>query len=103
GRIELMMSNRFLHRGIVGARGRLAVSVLAAGFACAAVAQQEVPFRGGIPVAPEGLADLALGDGPFEFPTGEGQDIRVVALTKSLEFPYAIEFLPDDTILVTER
>jgi aldose sugar dehydrogenase len=58
---------------------------------------------GGIPVAPQGLADKPLGDGPFEFETGEGQDIRVAVVTKALSFPYAIEFLPNGDMLVTER
>jgi aldose sugar dehydrogenase len=62
-----------------------------------------VPFQGGIPVAPQGLANKPLGSGPFEYATGEGQDIRVVVVTKELSFPFAIAFLPDGTMLVTER
>ena len=68
-----------------------------------AQAQQSVPFRFGNPVAPEGLAGKPLPDGPFEYPTAEEQDIRVVVVTKELEFPYNLEFLPDGTLLVTER
>ena len=49
-------------------------------------AQQDVPFNFGIPVAPEGLANQPLGDGPFRYKTGEGMDIRVVVLTKEIEF-----------------
>jgi glucose/arabinose dehydrogenase len=66
-------------------------------------AQQSVPFQFGIPVAPLGLANKPLGDGPFEYVTAEGQDIRVVVLTKALEFPYSFGFLPDGTLLITER
>jgi glucose/arabinose dehydrogenase len=62
-----------------------------------------VPFQGGIPVAPLGLSNKPLGTGPFEYATGEGQDIRVVVVTKNLSFPFAIAFLPDGTTLVTER
>ena len=80
----------------------LALPLAVIGFG-AASAQQSVPFRGSIPVAPEGLANQPLPAGPLEFPTGEGQDIRVVVVTKELEFPYALEFLPDGTMLVTER
>jgi len=68
-----------------------------------ASAQQSVPFQFGIPVAPQGVANKPLGDGPFEYATAEGQDIRVVVVTKALEFPYSLEFLPDGTLLVTER
>jgi glucose/arabinose dehydrogenase len=62
-----------------------------------------VPFQGGIPVAPLGLSNKSLGSGPFEYATGEGQDIRVVVVTKELSFPFAIAFLPDGTMLMTER
>jgi glucose/arabinose dehydrogenase len=78
--------------------------LLTATLGCAiAFAQQKVPFAGGIPVAPQGLADRPLPDGPMTFATGEGQDIQVVVVTKELEFPYALAFLPDGTLLVTER
>jgi aldose sugar dehydrogenase len=82
----------------------LSIVVLAAAGVCApASAQQSVPFQFGIPVAPQGLANKPLGDGPFEFPTAEDMDIRVVVVTKDLEYPYALEFLPDGSMLVTER
>jgi glucose/arabinose dehydrogenase len=65
--------------------------------------QQTVPFQGGIPVAPLGLAGHKLPAKPVEFDTGEGQRIRVSAVTRALEFPWALTFLPDGTMLVTER
>jgi len=65
--------------------------------------QQTVPFQGGIPVAPQGLAGRKLPDKPVEFPTAEGQRIRVVAVTRALEFPWSLAFLPDGSMLVTER
>ncbi len=68
-----------------------------------ASAQREVPFRMGIPVAPSGLADKPLGDGPFDYPTGEGQNIRVTVLTKALSYPFTMTFLPDGTLLITQR
>ncbi|HEX6999607.1 MAG TPA: PQQ-dependent sugar dehydrogenase [Gammaproteobacteria bacterium] len=88
------------HRSLAFLSAPLALLALAS---APAGAQQSVPFANGIPVAPQGLADKPLGDGPFDFPTGEGQDIRVVVVTKALSFPYALEFLPDGTLLVTER
>src|SRR5215471_3420511 len=69
----------------------------------AAFAQQKVPFQNGIPVAPKGLEARPLPDKPVVFDTAEGQKIRVVVVTKELEFPWAINFLPDGTTLVTER
>jgi glucose/arabinose dehydrogenase len=66
-------------------------------------AQQTVPFSGNVPVAPLGLAKRALPDTPMEFDTAEGQSIRVVVVTKALEYPWALAFLPDGSMLVTER
>ena len=60
-------------------------------------AQQTVPFQGGIPVAPLGLAGRPLPDRPVEFDTARGQKIRVVVVTKALEYPWSLAFLPDGT------
>jgi glucose/arabinose dehydrogenase len=69
----------------------------------AGLGQQSVPFKGGIPVAPTGLAGKRLPDKPVEFDTGEGERIRVVVVTKALSYPFGMAFLPDGNILVTER
>jgi glucose/arabinose dehydrogenase len=68
-----------------------------------ALAQRDVPFQRGIPVAPTGLADKPLGAGPFDYATGEGQNIRVTVLTKELSFPFTLTFVPDGTMLITQR
>ena len=65
--------------------------------------QQKVPFQNGIPLAPEGLAHRPLPKLPMEFDTGEGQKIRVVAVARGLESPFSAAFLPDGSMLVTER
>lgn len=80
----------------------VAIPVLA-GTLCIASAQQKVPFSYGVPVAPTGLADQPLPDGPFVYKTAEGQDIRVAVFTKGLEYPYSMAFLPSGDMLVTER
>ena len=67
------------------------------------VGQRTVPFAGGIPVAPTGLANKPLGPGPFVYDTGEGQRIRVVVVTKGLSYPFSMTWLPDGSMLVTER
>jgi glucose/arabinose dehydrogenase len=66
-------------------------------------AQQKVPFSNGIPVAPTGLADQPLGEGPFHYRTGEKQDIQVTVFARGLEYPYSMAFLPTGELLVTER
>ena len=67
------------------------------------IGQQNVPFANGIPVAPTGLAGKPLGAGPFVYDTGEGQRIRVVVVTKGLSYPYSMTWLPDGSMLVSER
>src|ERR1051325_2249561 len=69
----------------------------------ALAAQQAVPFRNNIPVAPTGLADRPLPKLPMEFDTGEGQRIRVSVVARGLTYPWSMAFLPDGSMLVTER
>jgi glucose/arabinose dehydrogenase len=66
---------------------------------------KDVPFdeKFHIPVAPRGLANHPLPPLPVEYDTAEGQRIRVVAVTRDIESPFCIAFLPDGAMLVTER
>ncbi len=80
----------------------LAIPLLAA-TCCLAWAQQKVPFSLGVPVAPTGLADQPLPEGPFVYRTAEQQDVRVAVVTRGLEYPYSLAFLPSGELLVTER
>lgn len=57
-------------------------------------AQQQAPI--GVPVPP-------LGDGPWVFDTAEQHEIIVSVVTKGLSHPWAIAFLPNGDMLVTER
>ena len=50
----------------------------------------------GVPVPP-------LGTGPFVFDTAEQHKIRVSVVTRGLSHPWGIAFLPDGSMLVTER
>jgi len=68
-----------------------------------AFAQQNVPFANGVPVAPIGLSDQPLREGPFVYRTAEQQDVRVSVVTRALEYPYSVAFLPGGELLVTER
>jgi glucose/arabinose dehydrogenase len=71
--------------------------------ASAGAAQQKVPFRNNIPVAPQGILVPPLPDKPVGFHTAEGQDIRVAVVVKGLAHPWSLAFLPDGSLLVTER
>jgi aldose sugar dehydrogenase len=79
------------------------VGLAAAVFALPLAAQQEVPMRNGIPVAPSGLVVPPLPERPVVYDTAEGQDIRVVVVARDLEQPWSIAFLPGGDLLVTER
>jgi aldose sugar dehydrogenase len=65
--------------------------------------QHKVPFNKGIPVAPQGLAGHKLPNLPIEYETAEGQRIKLVAVTRDVEYPMSIAFLPDGSMLVPER
>jgi aldose sugar dehydrogenase len=66
-------------------------------------AQQDVPFQGEIPRAPQGLRVPPLPEQPIYYETAEGQDIRVVVYVRGLERPWSLAWVDDDTMLVTER
>ena len=57
-------------------------------------AQEQAPI--GVPVPP-------LGDGPWVFDTAEQHKIRVSVVAGGLSHPWAIAFLPDGGMLITER
>jgi glucose/arabinose dehydrogenase len=66
-------------------------------------AQQQVPFRNDIPVAPQGLAELPPPTAPVRYETAEGQNIEVTVVTRGLARPWSLAFVGNDTLLVTER
>jgi len=66
-------------------------------------AQQTVPVRNGIPVAPTGIVVPPMPDKPVVYHTAEGQDIRAYVFTHGLKRPWSITFLPNGDMLVTER
>ena len=78
-------------------------AVLLGALAVVAPSQQKVAMDKGIPVAPSGLAKRPLPSLPMTFDTGEGQKIRVTAFARGLESPFSAQFLPDGSMLVTER
>lgn len=67
------------------------------------MAQQNVPFANGIPVAPKGLAGKKLPARPVIYETGEGETIRVVVQNRGLEHPYGAVWIPNGPMLVIER
>lgn len=87
--------------------GRLSLLTLPLLLSCVlpatAHAQQNVEFRGGIPVAPTGIANRALDSGPWTYATAEGMDIKVEVAARGIEYPMAMAFLPDGGMLVVSR
>jgi glucose/arabinose dehydrogenase len=74
------------------------ITALALLLATSSSAQQPAPAAApiGIPVPP-------LGTGPFVFDTAEQHKLRVVVVTKELSHPWSLVFLPDGSMLVSER
>jgi aldose sugar dehydrogenase len=66
-------------------------------------AQQRVPFRNNIPVAPQGIPAVPLPEAPVVYDTAEGQKIRVSVVVRGLANPWSLVWLPDGSLLVTER
>ncbi len=52
---------------------------------------------------PIGVPPAPLGDGPFVLDTAEQHKVRVVVVAKGLSHPWSLAFLPDGSMLVTER
>ena len=73
------------------------------GAAFPATAQQTVPFEGGAPVAPAGFEPQPIPAEPLEYDTAEVMRIRVVPVARGLVNPWSLAFLPDGTMLVTEK
>lgn len=86
----MAFSNRFF--ATRNASVLLPVSLLSA-MLCSSNAQQSAI---GVPVPP-------LSSGPFVMDTAEQHKIRVTVVTKGLVHPWALAFLPDGRMLVTER
>ena len=81
-------------------------------FAGAVVAQQPPAGRGaapqgaragGAPPPPSGIPREPLGSGPWNYAAAEGVKFRLSVVTKGLQNPWDLEFLPDGRMLVTER
>jgi glucose/arabinose dehydrogenase len=87
-------------------------SVLVVTMVAAGAAQQTVPRgRGGTPIAPSGIPAVPLPSRPLEFPTAEGQNIRVVVVARGMSSPWSMVWLPGGSstalgagdMLITQR
>jgi len=67
--------------------------------AAALSAQQQQPQQ----PPPIGVPHVSLGAGPFLFDTAEQHRIRVVVVARGLVHPWSVAFLPDGSMLITER
>jgi len=60
-------------------------------------------MRGVVPPGPRPLPSPPLGDGPWVYSTFEQRDIKVSVVTRGLSHPWSLAFLPDGSLLITER
>src|SRR2546425_421094 len=90
-------SNRRLPMRAIALNSALLFVLLAA-----AESAQGQRGRGPLP-PPIGVAAVALPDGPLVVDTAEQHKIRVVPLIRGLSHPWSLAFLPDGSMLVTER
>ena len=58
---------------------------------------------GGAAPPPSGVPRAPLGDGPWTFEAAEQTRLRVSVVTKGLVNPWNLVFLPDGSLLITER
>jgi glucose/arabinose dehydrogenase len=71
--------------------------------------QKDFPYpvvrdqRGAVPPGPRQLPSPSLAPGPFTYQTAEAGTVRVTVVTRGISHPYAMAFLYDGAILVTER
>jgi aldose sugar dehydrogenase len=83
--------------------GWLVVGGAFAGVSFVGAAQQTVPFENGTPVAPAGFEPQPIPAEPIEYDTAEVMRIRVVPVARGLVNPWSLAFLPDGSMLVTEK
>jgi aldose sugar dehydrogenase len=101
-----MYSSRPLRRCVSGlALGSGLMLITAAGRAQQAPAQPPQQGGGVAAFAPPAIVwpSPPLPDGPIMLESAEVRSLRVVVMTKALQQPWSIAFLPDGAILVTER
>src|SRR3989454_11298965 len=60
-------------------------------------------LRDVIPRGPRPLPSPPLGSGPWVYSTFEQLDIKVIVVTTGLSHPWSLAFLPDGSILITDR
>ena len=78
-----------MSKSITATAGAVALALAATG-----AAQQPPPI---------GAAPVTLANTPYVFDTAEQHKIKVSVVAKGFKRPFAIEFLPDGDLLVTER
>jgi aldose sugar dehydrogenase len=85
------------------------VVIAIAAFAMSATALVSTQQRAGGPApqapppAPLGVPVQPLGDGPWTIDTAEQHKVKLSVVTKGLVNPWSLAWLPDGSILVTER
>src|SRR4249920_1429616 len=97
--LDMQISRRRWRASFVG----LGVACSCLALALRGTAQQTVPFENGAPIAPAGFEPQPIPAEPIEYDTAEVMRIRVVPVARGLVNPWSLAFLPDGSLLVTEK
>ncbi len=93
-------------------RQHLVVTAVAFALTATVMAQQPPAGRQGAagraggppgPPPPSGIQREPLGDGPWTYRVAEGVRLKVSVVTRGLQNPWNLVFMPDGSMLVTER
>src|SRR5688572_22553453 len=90
----------------LAAVGLIALTALASAQQPPAGRQGAAGRAGGAPPGPpppQGIPRDPLGDGPWTYRVAEGVRLKVSVVTKGLQNPWNLVFMPDGSMLVTER
>src|SRR3954462_8737323 len=97
----MISQSKLITRAVTAAAAILLVAVAGAQQVKQTLAPHEVDHSDAPPAIVWSTPPLP--DGPINIESAEQRDLRIVVVAKHLEQPWSVAFLPDGSMLVTER